>query len=83
MTALLAPHVGQIVTCDFTSGFEAPEMTKIRTVVILSSALPGRQRGLATVVSLSLGAPLTVEPYHMKLPEYCVPGNWYCKGIER
>ncbi len=79
---LLTPHIGQIVTCDFRSGFEAPEMTKIRPVLVLSSALPGRQRGLATVVSLSLGAPLTVEPYHMKLPEYCVPGSWYCEGME-
>jgi uncharacterized protein YifN (PemK superfamily) len=64
------PGPGAIVICDFTTGFQPPEMVKARPVVVIS---PRRRTGkLATVVPLSSTAPDPVEPWH-----YCLPAGIY------
>lgn len=65
------PDAGAIVICDFTTGFRAPEMVKLRPVVIIS---PRRRRGqLATVVPLSSTQPAPLEPWHFQIPSGAYP----------
>lgn len=65
------PGPGTIVICDFSSGFRAPEMVKVRPVVVIS---PRRRRGqLVTVVPLSSVAPEPIEPWHYRLPPGLYP----------
>lgn len=54
---------GMVLWCDFTTGFEEPEMVKRRLVVVLSPHFKDRPR-LATVVALSLKEPFPRMPYH-------------------
>lgn len=49
------PHPGHVLICDFR-GFEAPEIIKVRPVLVISSRLPHRS-GLVTVVPISLTPP--------------------------
>ena len=57
------PGAGAIVICDFSTGFRAPEMVKVRPVVVIS---PRRRRGqLATVIPLSSTEPIPAEPWHL------------------
>lgn len=46
------PKPGQIVICDYDTGFKPPEMVKTRLAVVVSPRLPHRD-GLATLVPLS------------------------------
>lgn len=46
------PQLGQIVICDYSTGFRKPEMVKERLAVVVSKRLPHRD-GLCTVVPLS------------------------------
>ena len=57
--------------CNFR-GFKAPEMTKVRPVVVIS---PRRRRssGLCTVVPLSTQAPNPVELFHYVMDPRSVP----------
>lgn len=66
-----------VVMCDF-SGFQEPEMVKRRPVVVLS---PRRRRGpgLFTVVPLSATVPNPVEPYHYRLHQASLPGEFGAK----
>ena len=59
--------------CDF-AGFRAPEIVKVRPIVIVS---PNhiRRPGLVTVVPLSTTDPDPVEPYHYHLLGAPVPGS--------
>lgn len=58
------PRAGAVVRCDFR-GMIAPEMIKIRDVVVL---MPHKQnRQLVTVVPLSTTAPTPPQPYHHEL----------------
>lgn len=60
------PSPGAIVICDYSTGFQPPEMVKVRPVVVIS---PRRRSGqLATVVPISSVAPSPVEPWHYQLP---------------
>ena len=60
------PSPGEIVLCDYGTGFVAPEMVKLRPVVIVSPRL--RKRGnLVTVVPLSTTAPNPAESHHCSL----------------
>ena len=64
------PPVASVVMCDF-AGFVAPEMIKVRPVVILA-----RNRcnsSLVTVVPLSTTAPLKLEPHHHELSQNPLP----------
>lgn len=58
--------------CDFSKGFKAPEMTKVRPVVILTPSMPGRER-LVTVVCLSSVRPNPIRDYHRMLPQASLP----------
>ncbi len=60
------PRAGTILECDFTTGFEPPEMVKRRTVIVLSPKIKARP-GLCTVVCCSRTAPDPVMPYHARL----------------
>ncbi len=60
------PSAGEILLCNFDTGFISPEMTKLRPVVIISPRLR-RVNKLVTVVSLSTTQPTIIEPYHFEL----------------
>lgn len=60
------PRPGEIVLCDYSTGFAAPEMVKRRPVVIVSPRLRNRQ-GLVTVVPLSTTAPAPAELHHCSI----------------
>lgn len=66
------PGPGTILICDFSTGFLAPEMVKVRPVVVIS---PRRRavQGLVSIVPLSSVAPEPVEPWHYLLPPGCYP----------
>jgi mRNA interferase MazF len=66
------PRIGQILMCDFTTGFVEPEMVKRRPVLVISSALSGRD-SLATIIALSTTPPPIVMPYHLQLPKASLP----------
>jgi uncharacterized protein YifN (PemK superfamily) len=57
------PRPGDVLICDYSTGFVVPEMVKHRPVVVVS----GRERnarGLCTVVPLSTTAPDPIEAWH-------------------
>ncbi|HEX8447058.1 MAG TPA: type II toxin-antitoxin system PemK/MazF family toxin [Sphingomonas sp.] len=66
MALLYHPNPGDILLCDYGTGFVAPEMVKRRPVVILSPRLR-RRNGLVAVVPLSTTAPTVVEAYHCRI----------------
>ncbi len=60
MPLTFSPRPGEIVICDFSTGFRPPEMVKVRPVVVIS---PRRRTSqLVTVVPLSTTPPDPVEP---------------------
>jgi len=61
-----APRPGDILICDFSSGFRPPEMVKRRPVLILSPRLRHRD-GLCTVVPLSTSAPRRTVAYQCRV----------------
>ena len=60
-----SPAQGSILICDF-KGFQEPEITKRRPVVVISPKMKDRW-GLCTVVPLSTTPPRPVKDYHYKL----------------
>lgn len=87
MAITIHPKVGQILFCDFSQGFQEPEMVKSgRPVIVLSPEMKGRPN-LVTVVALSTREPDPVMPYHMQLPPKALPqlgdfqrGDTWVKG---
>lgn len=72
MPIIFHPDPGQIFLCDF-SYFKEPEMVKNnRPVIVLSSALKGRDK-LLTVVPLSTVKPEPIRPYHYLLTKKSMP----------
>jgi mRNA interferase MazF len=66
------PEQGAILICDF-KGFNEPEMTKRRPVVVISPKRKNSPR-LCTIVPLSTTDPRPVEKYHVRLQiEPCLP----------
>lgn len=61
-----APLAGQILICDYDTGFLEPEMVKERLVAVVSSRLPHRD-DLCTVVPLSTTAPRSGINYQCKI----------------
>jgi len=57
------PRPGTVLICDFSTGFQPPEMVKRRHVVVVS---PRRRHhsGLCLVVPFSTVAPDPVEAFH-------------------
>ncbi|MBD2857453.1 type II toxin-antitoxin system PemK/MazF family toxin [Spongiibacter sp. KMU-158] len=72
MSLTFHPKPGTVLMCDFSVGFTAPEMVKIRPVVVIS---PKRKRcsGLCTVVAISTVSPSAVENWHYQIPKTCMP----------
>lgn len=60
------PSRGAIVICDYSTGFQPPEMVKVRPVVVISPRRRSTQ--LAIVVPISSVAPCPIEPWHCQLP---------------
>lgn len=60
------PNPGEILLCDYNTGFIEPEMTKRRPVVVISPRLR-RRAGLVGVVPLSTTEPDPVEAHHCRL----------------
>jgi uncharacterized protein YifN (PemK superfamily) len=65
------PDSGAILICDFSTGFQPPEMVKVRPVVIVSPRRRGS--GLVTVIPLSSTPPSPPEPWHHLLSPGAYP----------
>lgn len=66
MALMYYPKLGEVLLCDFSTGFVAPEMVKRRPVIIVSPRL--RKRGnLVAVIPLSTTAPDPVGCHHCML----------------
>jgi mRNA interferase MazF len=61
------PKRGTVLMCDFTTGFQAPEMVKRRHVVVVAPRYR-RHTGLRLVVPFSTVAPYEIEPHHYEIP---------------
>lgn len=74
------PKLGQILVCDYATGFVPPEMVKTRPVIVIS---PSERHGrrLCTVVPISTTEPQPVEPWHVPLPDLKIPG-WKTKELQ-
>ncbi|MGB0784134.1 MAG: type II toxin-antitoxin system PemK/MazF family toxin [Marinomonas sp.] len=66
------PNPGTLLICDFDTGFQVPEMTKKRPVIVIS---PKRKNcsGLCTVVAISTVVPDHIEKWHYHLPMASMP----------
>ncbi|MGN6319216.1 type II toxin-antitoxin system PemK/MazF family toxin [Trinickia sp.] len=72
------PARGEILICDFNTGFRQPEMVKRRpTIVVSHKSSHGRR--LCTVVPLSTTAPAPVKHWHYDLSRVQIPG-WDPQG---
>ena len=60
------PAKGSLLICDYSPGFEAPEMVKRRPVIVISPRIAARP-GLCTVVPLSTRPPRRELPFHCRL----------------
>ena len=67
------PRRGEVLICDFDTGFQPPEMVKKRPVVVISPK-DSHHRGVCTVVPLSTTAPEPLRRWHHPLPHVKVPG---------
>lgn len=61
-----SPKLGQIIICDYSTGFREPEMVKKRLAVVVSPRLPNRD-GLCTVVPLSTSPSRTGIRYQCRI----------------
>jgi mRNA interferase MazF len=57
------PEPGDILICDYSTGFKPPEMVKRRLCIVVSPKLK-RRNELATVVPLSQTEPKPLQPWH-------------------
>lgn len=60
------PSPGDILICDYTTGFKPPEMVKRRLCVVVSPKLK-RRDSLVSVVPLSESEPEPLEAWHLKI----------------
>lgn len=65
------PKEATVLMCDF-SGFQVPEMVKVRPVVVLRKHDHNQQ--LVTIVPLSTTEPERLAKHHVVLPSY-LPGS--------
>jgi mRNA interferase MazF len=63
------PKVGTVLMCDFSTGFKAPEMVKIRPVVVVSR----KHSQIAIVVPLSTVEPIPFEACHVEMSTDSLP----------
>lgn len=70
------PKPGQVLICDYNTGFIIPEMVKRRPVIVISPRLR-RRNDLCTVVPLSTTAPQVIEQYHLEVTlRPALPAPW-------
>lgn len=69
------PRKGTILRCDFSTGFQPPEMVKKRPVIVIT---PRQQGGspLCTVVPLSTKEPSPVLSFHHKMEPHSLPETY-------
>lgn len=67
------PRAGQILVCDF-SGFQPPEMCKVRPIIVVSPRLPHRGE-IVTVVPISTTEASHRLPFVVKLSKNYHPGE--------
>jgi len=72
MAITFHPKRGQILVCDFTDGFKAPELVKNRPVLVITPPIVGRA-GLVTVVGISSVEPNPMLPFHLRLARAHMP----------
>lgn len=70
------PKQGEILVCDFTRGFVAPEMQKVRKVVVISPTATHKRR-LCTVLPISATQPEHEEEWHYLLKKNPLPSDGY------
>jgi mRNA interferase MazF len=63
------PRPGNVLICDFGTGFKPPEMVKRRPVVVISRSY----QELVTVVPLSTTEPRPIEKWHVELRDTSLP----------
>jgi len=63
MPITFIPQPGQVLMCDFATGFVRPEMQKKRHCVVISPRYR-QHTGCCLVVPFSTMAPDHIEPYH-------------------
>lgn len=66
MSLLYYPKLGEILICDFSTGFIIPEMVKRRPVIVIGPRLR-RRADLVTIVPLSTTPPRPPQNYHSRL----------------
>ncbi|MGN3974746.1 type II toxin-antitoxin system PemK/MazF family toxin [Tsuneonella sp. SYSU-LHT278] len=64
------PAPGNILICDYSTGFKPPEMVKRRLCIVISPKLK-RRDNLATVVPLSATCPEPLEDWNYKVELVC------------
>lgn len=64
MPITFVPDAGEVLMCDFGTGFCPPEMTKVRRVVVLSPRSRTKIKGTYLVVPISKTPPVPEEDYH-------------------
>lgn len=74
MSLYYLPSQGDVLVCDFTRGFVAPEMVKVRKVVVISQ-LSRHRRRLCTVVPISATAPDVHQDWHHILYQNPIPSD--------
>jgi mRNA interferase MazF len=61
MPITFIPDAGDVLMCDFSTGFVPPEMVKTRRVIVLSPRNRARIPGTYIVVPISKTAPAPAE----------------------
>lgn len=70
------PRQGDVLLCDFTRGFVAPEMVKVRKVIVISPTVT-HNRKLCTVIPISSTAPEVEQDWHYLLRTNPLPSDGY------
>jgi len=73
MSITFHPRIGQVLICDFDTGFRPPEMVKKRPVVIVAR---NRCANMATVVPLSTTPPNPAREWHHRIDQGVLPGRF-------
>jgi mRNA interferase MazF len=60
------PRIGEVLLCNYDTGFIVPEMVKLRPVIVVSPRLR-RREGLVAVVPLSTSEPDVMMDYQIEL----------------
>lgn len=67
------PKSGHILLCNFSQGFKQPEMVKSKRPVVVISGVIKERANLVTIVPLSTATPLSIQPYHYRIPRQSMP----------